>query len=969
MVTRKERDEAVQRVLKKLKIEGVNVESGTIDKQGKKTVQRRGSITGGGGFKRKTIQERRQEEARAKAEAQRLAEEKRAEALRLAEEKRQADIQAREQAKAERELRAIEKRERELREAGARTRIRESVDVKTGEDLRIETTRRGGTTIQRVVRAGQETVTQINPKGGSGSPQVTRQVTSTGQDIKPKPKQTITKETVPPQEISFTQSQTQQNINQTVPDGFKTFTFQEPQFGTQQFNVDIDGVTPISRSRTININVADSNKESIRRVGRAFEFPLKATGVIGNVVGERVSSKFPEQGFNVKLPSTFEFTIDKPQTQTPQFEFSPTTNQLSPINQNIVVPSQEREAQIFQRQRVKEGVSFGFQTGTIIAQPGVFAGGFISEGSKTVLDDTKTPIERGLGFAETTFGFVPIVGRTRSILKTPVTKITPTRKPKTPEAVEVQQQIIIGDQETKLSLFNIRGEIKPPTIKLESTIGNIIKDKSAKAFEKLFVGNFNKPVTIFRRPPKITKQPSINFQTFTPKPVIGNNPPLTVTRTGFKNFFDINKIKGTSSQLDVEDIPKLSKLEEFTLRRRIEERIGRPVSKENLQKLLREDEQIFVSNIENIKGLRITPKNDKLIDITSPSSFGKRTDLRLGLSTVEKQTFGKTRDVFDIETTFKNINKPFARASGKTQDLFTTLVRLKPQDLTPKDFTFKITSNLKQQQKLTQAPKTTLAPLPKTQDTSTRTIIGQTPRTPIQESKIIELETPSTITSPQIEEVSPSLIRSSTQSTGQIESSTQEPKITSFNVVDVGLIPQQRDKTLTTPLQTPSSGTRQQPKQDTTLIQQPKLISPPTQQPERVTRPTPVFIPRITKFPFDNQRPPRDPRKIIPFKFPRQGFGTSRTNIFSVQERRRGKFRPIGFARTGREAVELGTRRVSRNLSASFRVTGKGLLPNAPRGFTRKGNIFTEKKGLRLDNPLEVFQLKKSKSKSKKKKR
>ena len=87
-------------------------------------------------------------------------------------------------------------------------------------------------------------------------------------------------------------------------------------------------------------------------------------------------------------------------------------------------------------------------------------------------------------------------------------------------------------------------------------------------------------------------------------------------------------------------------------------------------------------------------------------------------------------------------------------------------------------------------------------------------------------------------------------------------------------------------------------------------------------------------------------------------------NSFSVQIRRGGKFFSVGKFRTRREAILRGKKLTEQTLAATFRVTGKGGIPNIIKGFRTKktdlGTLFIEKRGKRLQKrgtSLEVEEI------------
>ena len=97
-----------------------------------------------------------------------------------------------------------------------------------------------------------------------------------------------------------------------------------------------------------------------------------------------------------------------------------------------------------------------------------------------------------------------------------------------------------------------------------------------------------------------------------------------------------------------------------------------------------------------------------------------------------------------------------------------------------------------------------------------------------------------------------------------------------------------------------------------------------------------------------------------------------KTVTYTVSIRRFGKFKPIGRVRSQRKAFEIGRKRVSQSLGASFKIEGAGTKFKTPKGFYSKtekgGRLFIEKPKYRLSTKSELGEIQTFKRRSPKKK-
>lgn len=261
--------------------------------------------------------------------------------------------------------------------------------------------------------------------------------------------------------------------------------------------------------------------------------------------------------------------------------------------------------------------------------------------------------------------FPSVAGKVVSKLKPPITipdgtlKI-PLRKLKTtPEFLEFQQPLRIGGKETTISRYIIKQELTPPTIELPPSKG---------------LGYLGREDILTYRPPKIQTTQTIY-------PVIGEGSPIiTLTTKSSGRVGELNILRGKSIPRNIEELGQLSKVEQFTWQRLAEMVTGgRPVSLQNVPKILKQGSQKISSMLKqmNLGKIKKVGKDKFIIDLLPPSKAGRRTRT---FQTVGEVISVKETPQYDILTgrvIFKDVTKPFARATGKTPSMIGKIIRIK----------------------------------------------------------------------------------------------------------------------------------------------------------------------------------------------------------------------------------------------------------------------------------------------------
>ena len=715
-----------------------------------------------------------------------------------------------------------------------------------------------------------------------------------------------------------------------------------------------------------------TTKELGRQAIEVAKTPLVITSVVAEKVAKPISLLAPEEGVpvTIKAKPAKEVTFLEPQfgTVTPE-------SKAGMIERKVTVKARpERTVQIFERKRVKEGIKFGTELAAVTVAPTLFAPGFVAGGTEAALDPTRTPTQRALGVAEAGLGGVIVAQKAVSFLRAPIVTTRAARQIREPQAFEVQKTIPIKEKPTTVSLFEIRGEVRPPTIIERTTRGRKALDILGKQAEKIVrVGDGS--VVSLRLPGKVTKIPAKEFIIKTPRPVIGKQPFFVAeTQTG-RRFATISRVEGVSKKISLEQFSKLSKQEQFLLQRRAMELTRGPVSLERVPVVLSREAIRETSLIKSQRLLRETPK--KTVSDIRLVPGKRRPVLTAGVSEEVSAVKIDAGELIKARTLFKDVTFAGARTTGKTPGLDTTILRLsqktkdtvkfvKPAQIkkTPFMQTFQ-----KQEVKLTAR-----VPIPK--------------QKPIKPSRVV-LEQPTT----KVEKAIPSIVgglavraKSISIGTGQVETTTpqvtsiirpsmidkQEPsvQIKQIEIQRQPEIQREKIKQVSRPKQIEilkSIGAQkiaQQPKQIEILksLQQPKQI----QQPKQLQR----ALQQIAQQP----RPPKQPTPLTPFVLPsttpaKRALAAIKKAVkgeFEVFARVEGQDVSIGKATTKKQAQKLLSKRLKKTIAASGFIEEGGRLLSAKETGLINGEFRTsrldfgrvvQKKEARLGTAQETEQI------------
>lgn len=424
--------------------------------------------------------------------------------------------------------------------------------------------------------------------------------------------------------------------------------------------------TDITKPLTLSEIIVETTKvpqKAIMDIGGAFAG--KGTGLL-----------FPEEGFDIKLAAKpeKEFTFIEQQFGT--IITDPVTGKPQTLERMITIPTiGERTVKIFERERVEQGAGFGFGLGATIVAPLLFAPGFVAGGTRTALDPEETTLNRILGGVEAGTGAFILGAKGVQFLRTPVVKRIPLREVKTPEAIEVQKLIQLRGKQTTATVFDITGELSAPAIIQRTTRGKQIIDILGKQLEKVVrVGG--KPVISLRARGKLEFIPARTFSIRTPEVIIGKQPFLVSEVREGSRIARLSQIVGTEGRISLKGFKELPRLEKFLLQSGAELLTGRKVPLSQVPKILSIQKQRFSSLIETEKLFKIRP--GKTFSEFELIPRGRRIQRFIAVSEAEKLATTDTLELLKVKTLFKDVTFPFARATGKTPTLDTLILKMKP---------------------------------------------------------------------------------------------------------------------------------------------------------------------------------------------------------------------------------------------------------------------------------------------------
>ena len=494
---------------------------------------------------------------------------------------------------------------------------------------------------------------------------------------------------------------------------------------------------------------------------------------------------------------------------------------------------------------------------------------------------------------------------------------------------------------------------------------------------------------MYEKPIDITYLPSIPSKLRTPYGASAKDPFITLEMKGGK-VGSISEVMGTSQRITRQEILSYQKLtapRKLLVERLAEAKAGSPVLPKDIPKFLTEKDMRFFSQIDVTKlgKARLTPSGIRLEPIKPVRIGTQRKPFKLYGEAKYSSPLGKTKtsheaivevklfkenemyELIKSRILFKDVTKPFPRATGKTPELKGITYRekiprilddleatsiLKPADIK------KISSGKTFQLQVQKQP-TLFAPPKVPKAISTTKIISPAMETsqvvaPVSSfygKGMYERTTGGQLPSTQL----PSVM--SYSYTQPITKTYTPSVVSSKDFVITKTMPSMRIKSYTKGITKPITKsvvkeiTKPALKEITKVIQKPvqKLVLKQAQK--TIVKPI-GFVP-ITPIKII---PPRKPPTIIPPRLKPAKQVRKRLGGYQVQIRRFKKFKTIGKGKL-KDVFGLGTKKVREELGATFRILspkGKPIsIPTIPKGFYQKeskkfGTLLIEKRKHRI---------------------
>jgi len=227
----------------------------------------------------------------------------------------------------------------------------------------------------------------------------------------------------------------------------------------------------------------------------------------------------------------------------------------------------------------------------------------------------------------------------------------PLRPLRKPEFFEFQTGKVIDGKTNVISNYKIIEEKTPPLI---------LPSKS---------GGYLNP---------IIKEPT--YQIIKNVNPIKNSNPILTLRTSGGHVGNLDIISGNSKPLSLAEFNKLPKQDKYILQKIAERKTGIAVSLKNVPKILSEGERTQ-GNILKYRIGKINIKNKEL-RLLEPKTLGKTTTQFKTINDFKQVAETKDYKMFTGYTYFKDVTKPFSRASGEVPRIKGTILIKKNMEST-----------------------------------------------------------------------------------------------------------------------------------------------------------------------------------------------------------------------------------------------------------------------------------------------
>jgi len=287
--------------------------------------------------------------------------------------------------------------------------------------------------------------------------------------------------------------------------------------------------------------------------------------------------------------------------------------------------------------------------------------------------DAKQPIEKRIASGLVVVS--PISGARNFFFRKKIVEIpAPTRFIREPEFIQISRPLTYKEEVINIGKYKMISDVKNPTLKYTTT-----------AFrEKFGLGPIGQKAEIIYSAKRIGETPNL---------VIGEKPFFFQTKIQGRKPITVDVITGTQQPSTIKDYRGLPKIRQFLWERLGEKISGRPMSS-TVTKILTAERNVVLSDVSSIRVGKVTWKSPTKVRIKTPQP-GKTTTSAISISELTPIIETDLLRVSKGPLIFKDVTKPFARATGKTPSVKQTIIEIKePIDLGGTDVVFQQTGNV-----------------------------------------------------------------------------------------------------------------------------------------------------------------------------------------------------------------------------------------------------------------------------------
>ena len=233
--------------------------------------------------------------------------------------------------------------------------------------------------------------------------------------------------------------------------------------------------------------------------------------------------------------------------------------------------------------------------------------------------------------------------------------VAPSRQMPEPYALERAFTVVREGKPYRIAQYDIMGFKKQPSVKVTTT-----------RFREMFK---MQPLRAEINIPKTYTTKTLGF-------AVNEQPFVVGSRTQGGRSFNVDLIIGEQIPGSLQSYRGLPKVQQLLWKRLAERIVGRPVSFSNVPKVLKLNREVVMSSISNINLGKVRWASSRKAVLTS-AKYGRTTSTNLGITEIKPFIETDLLSISKGTTLFKDVSKPFARATGRTPGLKQTIIEAK----------------------------------------------------------------------------------------------------------------------------------------------------------------------------------------------------------------------------------------------------------------------------------------------------